>query len=164
MVISLKHSLSFIQMRNKTDILGPTVKGLILKPLSHKLYTDTAFGSDSLSSIMYCKWIKLMRPSPFCCWTVFISLIYIHKSYSVSQLNLLCCWLNEKCNNRPLLVWWTDMCSVLSSLVWALPRQYMRLDLVFFPLCHHSRFIIEQITEETLPSFIIPECNSHYNH
>lgn len=102
MVISLKHSLSFIQMRNKTDMSGPTVKGLILQPLSHKLCTDTAFGSDSLSSIMYCKWIKLMRPSPFCCWTVFISLIYIHKSYSVSQLNLLCCWLNEKCKCRAI--------------------------------------------------------------
>lgn len=32
-----------------------TVNGFVLQPLSQKLQTDTAFGTDSLSGIMYCK-------------------------------------------------------------------------------------------------------------
>lgn len=112
--ISLKHSLSLI--------LCPTVNGSIVQPLFQKLQTDTAFGTDSLSSIMYCKWIKLMHPSPFCCWTVFISLIYIHKSYSVSQLHLLCCRPSEKCKYPAITARYLSdeqICVTLSSSVWA---------------------------------------------
>lgn len=93
------------QMSNKIftiQFLWPYSKCSIVEPLSQKLQTDTAFGTDSLSSIMYCKWIKLMHPSLFCCWTLFISLIFIHNSYSVSQLHLLCCWQSEKFKCRAI--------------------------------------------------------------
>lgn len=156
--ISVKHGLSFVQLRSEaSDILSSTVNASIVRPLSQERQTDTAFGSDSLSCIMYCKWIKLMHPSPFCCRTVFISLIYDHKSYSVSQLHLLCGWPSEKCEQlgvtARLHVWWTDMCGVLSSSVWPKrhPVSVSVFILLFFLLYHLSRCITEKTMAETLP-------------
>lgn len=76
---------------------NPTVKGFILQPVSCKAvdwqWLTVTFGSDSISSIMSCHGIKLIARV----WTVFISLIYIHKPNSKSQVNLSCCNGNEKC-------------------------------------------------------------------
>lgn len=107
------NGLNYIQMLNKTNIFSSYSLGLNVASALPQAVDWQSFWQWQLSGIMYCKWIKLMHPSPLCCRTVFISLIYIHKSYSVSQLNLLCRLAEWKmqvpCNNRPPLVWWADI-------------------------------------------------------
>lgn len=106
------NGLNFIQMSNKTNIFSSHSLGLNVAAALPQAVDWQSFWQWRLSGIMYCKWIKLMHPSPLCCRTVFISLIYIHKSYSVSQLNLfnrLAEWkMRALCNNRRSLVWWAD--------------------------------------------------------